>query len=77
VLIRTAALTATSFRTARVTPLIGRGLLDADQHAGAPGVVVLGYDVWQRSFEGRNDAVGSTVTLGSTPVTVVGVSSSF
>jgi putative ABC transport system permease protein len=46
VLIRTAALTATAFRTARVTPLIGRGLLDADEKPGAPGVVVLGYDVW-------------------------------
>jgi len=73
VLIRTAALTATAFRTAGVTPLIGRGLLDADETSGAPGVVVLGYDVWQRSFEGRNDVVGSTVKLGSTPVTVVGV----
>ncbi len=73
VLIRTAALTATAFRTARVTPLMGRGLLDADEKPGAPGVVVLGYDVWQRSFEGRTDVVGSTVKLGSTPVTVVGV----
>jgi putative ABC transport system permease protein len=73
VLIRTAALTAAAFRTARVPPLIGRGLLAADETPGAPGVVVLGYDVWQRSFEGRNDVVGSTVKLGSTPVTVVGV----
>jgi predicted permease len=73
VLVRTAALTATAFRTARVTPLIGRGLVDADEAPGAPGVVVLGYDVWQRSFEGRNDVVGSTVKLGSTAVTVVGV----
>ena len=73
VLIQTAALTAAAFRTARVPPLIGRGLLAADETPGAPGVVVLGYDVWQRSFEGRDDVVGSTVKLGSTPVTVVGV----
>ena len=73
VLIQTAALTVTAFRTARVAPLMGRGLLAADETPGAPGVVVLGYDVWQRSFEGRNDVVGSTVKLGSTPVTVVGV----
>ena len=72
-LIQTAALTATAFRTARVSPLIGRGLLAADETPGAPGVVVLGYDVWQRSFEGRDDVVGSTVKLGGTPVTVVGV----
>jgi putative ABC transport system permease protein len=73
VMIRTAALTASAFRTARVTPLIGRGLLDTDEMPGSPGVVVLGYDVWRHSFEGRNDVVGSTVKLGSTPVTVVGV----
>jgi predicted permease len=73
VLIRAAALTATAFRTARVTPLMGRGLIETDESPGAPGVVVLGYDVWQRSFEGRDDVVGSTVKLGSTPVTVVGV----
>ena len=73
VLIRTAALTAAAFRTARVTPLIGRGILDADEQPEAPGVVVLGYDVWQRSFEGRSDVVGSAVKLGSTAVTVVGV----
>ena len=73
VLIQTAALTATAFRIARVPPLIGRGLLATDETPGAPGVVVLGYDLWQRSFEGRNDVVGSTVKLGSTPVTVVGV----
>jgi predicted permease len=73
VLIQTAALTAAAFRTARVPPLIGRGLLAADEAHGAPGVVVLGYDVWQRSFEGRDDVVGSTVKLGGTSVTVVGV----
>ena len=73
VLVRTAALTATAFHTARVRPLIGRGLLDTDEKPGAPAVVVLGYDVWRRSFEGRADVVGSTVKLGSTPVSVVGV----
>jgi hypothetical protein len=73
VLIQTAALTAAAFRTARVSPLIGRALLAEDETPGAPDIVVLGYDVWQRSFEGRADVVGSTVRLGSTPVTVVGV----
>src|SRR5262245_27537880 len=73
VLIRMAALTSAAFRLARVRPLMGRGLLDTDEKPGMPGVVVLGYGVWQRSFEGRDDVVGSTVKLGSTPVTVVGV----
>jgi len=37
------------------------GIVTPDETAGAPAVVVLGHDVWQRSFEGRNDVVGSTV----------------
>ena len=49
-LIETAELTAAAFRTARVPPLLGRALLDADEMPGAPSVVVLGYDVWQRTL---------------------------
>lgn len=71
--IRTAALTAAAFRTARVPSLLGRGILDSDESVGAPDVVVLGYDVWQRSFGGRLDVVGSTVKLSNTLATVVGV----
>jgi putative ABC transport system permease protein len=71
--IRMAELTANAFRTARVAPVFGRGLLDSDEVPGAPGVIVVGYDVWQRSFGGRQDVVGSVVRLGNTPATVIGV----
>ena len=71
--IRMAELTAAAFRTARVPPLLGRALLDSDEMPGAPSVVVLGYDVWQRSLGGRQDVVGSVVKLGNTPATVIGV----
>ena len=71
--IRLAELTAAAFGTARVPPLLGRGLLDADERPGAPGVVVLGYYVWQRFLGGRDDVVGSGVTLGEKPATVIGV----
>jgi putative ABC transport system permease protein len=57
--IQVAELTAAAFRTARVPPLLGRVLLDSDEIPGAPSVVVLGYNVWQRSLGGRLDAVGS------------------
>ena len=53
--------------------LLGRALLDSDEMPGAPTVVVLGYDVWQRSLGGRQDVVGSVVKLGNTPATVIGV----
>jgi predicted permease len=71
--IQVAELTAAAFRTARVPPLRGRPLLDSDETPGAPGVVVLGYDVWQRSLGGRQDVVGSVVKLGNRPATVIGV----
>ena len=72
-LIQVAELTAAAFRTTRVPPLIGRGLLDSDVMPGAPGVVVLGYDIWQRSLGGQQDVVGSVVKLGDEPATVIGV----
>jgi putative ABC transport system permease protein len=70
--IHVAELTAAAFGTARVSPLFGRGLVDADETGDGPGVVVLGYDVWQRSLGGR-DVLGSAVKLGDTPATVIGV----
>ena len=71
--IQVAELTATAFGTARVPPLFGRALLDSDETAGGPAVVLLGYDVWQRSLGGRDDVLGSVVKLGDTPATVIGV----
>ena len=71
--IQMAELTAAAFRTARVPPLLGRPLLDSDEVPGAPSVVLLGYDVWQRSLGGRHEVVGSIVKLGNTTATVIGV----
>src|SRR5688572_7670995 len=71
--IRSAAMTPGAFRAARVAPVLGRGLEDADAVPGAPAVVVLGYDLWQRSLSGRPDVVGLIATLGCTPARVVGV----
>jgi len=71
--IQLAELTAAACGAARVPPLLGRALLESDDLPGAPSVVVLGYDVWKRSFGGRQDVLGSVVTLGNTPATVIGV----
>jgi predicted permease len=73
VVVQTAELTATAFGLPRVPPLLGRALLDSDERPGAPSVLVLGYNVWQRSFRGRPDVIGSTVKLGNSPATVIGV----
>jgi putative ABC transport system permease protein len=71
--IQMAEITAAGFRAGRVPPLLGRGLLDSDEAMGAPGVVVLGYEVWQRSLGARPDVIGLEVRLGTNPTVVVGV----
>ena len=70
--IRVAELTAAAFRTARVSPLFGRALLESDEPAGSPRVVIIGHEVWQRSL-GGGDVLGTVVKLGNTPATIIGV----
>ena len=65
--------TASAFRLARVPPVLGRPLLEADEQPGAPAVVVLGHSVWQQRFGGRADIVGRTVQLGHVTTAIVGV----
>jgi putative ABC transport system permease protein len=71
--VRVAEISASAFRVARVPPLKGRFLVDVDERAGAPPVVVIGYDVWQARFGGDPDIVGRNVGLGNAQSTIVGV----
>lgn len=68
-----AEITATGFRVARVPPLLGRPIVEADEREGAPPVVVIGYDVWRARFASDPAIVGRIVRLGNTAHTVVGV----
>jgi putative ABC transport system permease protein len=72
-LIELALMTASGFRVARVGPILGRPLLDADERDGAPPVLVIGYEVWQRRFAADPDIIGRIVRLDTTVHTVVGV----
>ena len=54
-------------------PVVGRALTEEDGFLGAEPVVVLGHALWQRSFGGRPDVVGSRVDISGSPTTVVGV----
>jgi hypothetical protein len=71
--VRVAEITASGFRLARVPPLLGRWIAEADEHVGAPPVVVIGYDVWQSRFASDRTVIGHTVRLGEIIHTVVGV----
>jgi putative ABC transport system permease protein len=65
--------TASAFRLARVSPVLGRPLIDSDERKGAPEVVVIGYTVWKNRFALRGSVIGETVRLGATVHTIVGV----
>ena len=71
--VRVAEISASGFRLARVAPLFGRWIAEADEHAAAVPVVVIGYDVWQSRFASDRAVIGQTVRLGEVVHTVVGV----
>jgi hypothetical protein len=56
-----------------VAPVLGRGFTSADTEAGAPAVVMLSYEIWQRDYGGLNDVLGRTITLDELPHVIVGV----
>ena len=68
-----AAMSASAFRLARVPPLLGRMLVEADEDPGAPPVIVIGHDIWERRFLSDPGVVGRTVRLGTERRTVAGV----
>jgi predicted permease len=72
-LVSVAEISAAGFRIARVPPLLGRPIVDADAAPSAAPVVVIGHDVWQRRFAGARDVIGRELRLGEDVHTVVGV----
>ncbi len=61
------------FETARVTPAIGRFFVLPDHQAGAPPVVVISHDVWQRLFGGDVGILGRSIELNGTETVVIAV----
>src|SRR5439155_12743791 len=61
--IRVAEMTPSAFPLTRVPPLLGRPLVESDAVPGAPDVVVIGEDLWQRQLEGDPGIVGRTLQL--------------
>jgi macrolide transport system ATP-binding/permease protein len=54
-------------------PVLGRLLSDADDRVGAPPVVVISYDLWNREFGLAADVLGKPLYVGSATFTIVGV----
>lgn len=71
--VRAAEITASAFSLARVPPLLGRPLLEADEQPGRPAVAVIGHGAWRAHFGGDPKAVGREMRIGGVVHTVVGV----
>ncbi len=56
-----------------VAPVLGRGFTADDVVPGAPAVVLLSYDMWQREYGGARDVLGRAITLDGVSHTVIGV----
>jgi putative ABC transport system permease protein len=56
-------------------PVLGRGFEDSDIGTGPVKVILLGYEFWQRTFNGDPQIIGKTVRISrwEVPPTVIGV----
>ncbi len=61
------------FETLRVQPILGRTFVEGEERPGADKVIMLGYDLWLRRFNGATDILGQTVFVNTVPLTVIGV----
>jgi putative ABC transport system permease protein len=70
----TSALVTTNyFATLGVRPALGRTFTAGEALQRPPAVVMLGYETWQRRFNGDPRVVGRRVVVSGVPRTVVGV----
>ncbi|MGV3516326.1 ADOP family duplicated permease [Luteitalea sp.] len=64
------------FRVVGLQPLRGRAFLPSEAaSAGPPTAVIIGYELWQQTFNGDPDIIGRSIRISRlpTPVPVVGV----
>ncbi|NKB88736.1 MAG: FtsX-like permease family protein [Acidobacteria bacterium] len=68
-----ALITPALFRELAAQPTRGRALSDDDGYLGVERVAVISDRVWRRTFGADPDVIGSRITVGGTPATVVGI----
>src|SRR5688572_5663392 len=68
--VEVAEITADGFNITRVKPVIGRPIGAADENAGAPPIVVIGYDVWHSRFGGEASVLGRELRLNNVVHTI-------
>jgi putative ABC transport system permease protein len=63
------------FRVTGLQPILGRTFVESEAKSTSPPVIILGYDLWQRKFNGDPNIIGKTVRISrqETPPTVIAV----
>jgi len=61
------------FTALRVRAALGRLFTNEEDKPGAPAVVVLSHELWQRRFGGNPNILNQSLTLNERPYTVIGV----
>ncbi len=63
------------FPTLGLHPILGRTFSASDTAFKAPPVIILGYDLWQRQYNGDASIIGKTIRLSrwNTPPTIIGI----
>ena len=69
----TALVSGSMFEVLGARTILGRPIRAEDNLRGAPSVVVLGHEFWQRHFAGDPAVIGRTIQLHSSPFEVIGV----
>ena len=64
---------ASLFPMLGITPQLGRLFRPDEDAPGAPGVVLLGDEVWHRRYAGDSSIIGRVISINNNPHTVVGV----
>src|SRR4029079_2026216 len=52
------------------TPVGGNGFTEADDQPGAPGVAILGYELWMRRYNGDKSVIGRSVLINAKPTVI-------
>ncbi|HTB14422.1 MAG TPA: ABC transporter permease [Bryobacteraceae bacterium] len=61
------------FETLGVRAMLGRSFTAADDKRGCAATAVLGYDFWQKEYDGSSEALGRAISLDGHPFQIIGV----